>query len=127
MNLDDKLKIGMRVSREFTVAWEDTADYIGNPGVKMFSTPAMIKYMELTSGDMVFPHLPAGYNPVGTRVCINHLAPAPIGAEILVKSTLVDMDRKRLTFQVEAYFGETMIGSGSYEQFVIELEKFMNI
>jgi predicted thioesterase len=37
------------------------------------------------------------------------------------------MDRKRLTFQVEAYFGEIIIGSGSYEQFVIELEKFMNI
>jgi predicted thioesterase len=92
----------------------------------MFSTPAMIKYMELTSGDLVFPHLPAGYNPV-TRVCINHLALAPIGSKILVKSTLVDMDRKRLTFQVEAYFGEIIIGSGSYEQFVIELEKFMNI
>jgi hypothetical protein len=28
MNLDDMLKIGMRISREFTVVWEDTADYI---------------------------------------------------------------------------------------------------
>lgn len=123
--LSAKLKLGMKTSRKFKVVYEDTADYIGNPGVVMFSTPAMIKYMELTSGDMVFPHLPEGHNPVGTRVCISHLAPTPIGAEVTVKSTLVDMDRSRLTFQVEAWYGESLIGAGSYEQFIVELDRFM--
>ncbi len=123
--LSAKLKLGMKISKTYKVLKEDTADYIGNPGVVMFSTPAMIKYMELTSGDMVFPHLPEGYNPVGTRVCISHLAPTPVGAEVRVKSTLVDMDRSRLTFQVEAWYGDTLIGAGSYEQFVVELKRFL--
>lgn len=125
MNLENILKVGMKNEREFTVSYEDTAEYIGNPGVKMLSTPAMMKYMELTSGDIVFPHLPTTHNPVGTMVYIKHLASTPVDAKVLVKSTLSEIDRKRLTFQVEAYYGEILVGSGSYEQFIVELENFM--
>ncbi len=127
MNLENNIKVGMSNTREFIVNYEDTAEYIGNPGVVMLSTPAMIKYMELTSGDIVFPHLPEGYSPVGTMVCIKHLAKTPINSKISVKGTLIEIDRRRLTFEVEAYYGDILIGSGTYEQFVVELEKFMNM
>ena len=116
MNLEDNIKVGMCNSREFTVNYEDTAEYIGNPGVVMLSTPAMIKYMELTSGDIVFPHLPDGFNPVGTMVCIKHLSKTPINGKITVKGTLI-----------EAYYKGVLIGSGTYEQFVVELEKFLDM
>lgn len=125
MNLENILKVGMKNNREFIVSYEDTAEYIGNPGVKMLSTPAMMAYMELTSGDIVFPNIPKNYNPVGTMVCIKHLASTPINEKVVVYSTLIEIDRRRLTFQVEAYYGEILIGSGSYEQFVVELERFM--
>lgn len=127
MNLEDNIKVGMCNSREFTVNYEDTAEYIGNPGVVMLSTPAMIKYMELTSGDIVFPHLPDGFNPVGTMVCIKHLSKTPINGKITVKGTLIEIDRRRLTFEVEAYYKGVLIGSGTYEQFVVELEKFLDM
>jgi len=127
MNLEDNLKIGMSNTREFTVGYEDTAEFIGNPGVVMLSTPAMIKYMELTSGDIVFPHLPEGWNPVGTMVCIEHLAKTPVKGKIIVKGTLIEIDRRRLNFKVEAYYRDVLIGSGTYEQFVVELEKFLDL
>ena len=38
---------------------------------------------------------------------------------------LVEVDRKRLVFEVKAYDEAGEIGSGTHERFIIENEKFM--
>ena len=40
------------------------------------------------------------------------------------KSELVEIDRKRLVFKVEAFDERGMIGEGTHERFVIDNEKF---
>lgn len=44
--------------------------------------------------------------------------------EVTAKSELVEIDRKRLVFKVEAFDERGMIGEGTHERFVIDNEKF---
>ena len=44
--------------------------------------------------------------------------------EMTAKSELVEIDRKRLVFKVEAFDERGMIGEGTHERFVIDNEKF---
>lgn len=126
MELTEFIKIGEINVKEFLVKSEDTADYIGNTGVIVLSTPSMIRYMEDTSAHILVDKLPAGYRPVGTKIDVAHIGPTPIGGTVTVKATLTAIEKRKLTYDVAAYYGDNKIGFGSYQQHVISLEKFIN-
>ena len=88
--------------------------------VSKFSTPAMIQLMEQAAMDGVTGHLEEGEVSVGIEVNVRHLAPADIGATIVAHAELIEVDRNRLTFQVEAYNGDVKIGQGTHKRAVIK-------
>ena len=88
--------------------------------VSKFSTPAMIQLMEQSSMAAVTGHLQEGEVSVGIEVNVRHLAPADIGATIIAHSELIEVDRNRLTFQVEAYDGDKKIGDGTHKRAIIK-------
>lgn len=90
--------------------------------VDRFSTPSMIGLMERASVATVHHLLDPDQTTVGYEVNIRHLAPAPIGAQIVAHSELTGVDRNRLTFKVEAYDGDTKIGDGSHVRAIIHSE-----
>jgi predicted thioesterase len=126
MNTGDFLKVGESCTKEYIVKPEDTADFIGNKGVIMLSTPAMIKYMEDTAAQLVFDNLPEKYSPVGTKINVEHINPTPIDMRVTVKATLTAIEGRKLFYNVEAYNEKCQIGFGDYEQHIIDLEKFLN-
>ncbi len=96
----------------------------GHLGVGVLSTPSMIALMEISCHRTVEPHLEEGYTTVGTYVCVHHRAPAPVGSEVKVRSTLVDMDGRKLVFRVEAYWNGKLIGEGEHHRFIVNEERF---
>lgn len=44
----------------------------------------MIKYIELAAASIVFERLPEGHRPVGTKINVKHVNPAPVGEKIKV-------------------------------------------
>ena len=90
------------------------------PHVSKFSTPSMIQLMEQASIDGLTGHLQEGEISVGIEVNVRHLAPADIGATIIAHAELIEIDRNRLTFQVEAYDGDTKIGDGTHKRAIIK-------
>jgi fluoroacetyl-CoA thioesterase len=61
---------------------------------------------------------------VGTHVDVSHCAATPAGLEVAVKVRLVQVDGRRLVFDVEAHDGIDLIGKGRHERFVIDRERF---
>lgn len=110
MDLNNILKIGESISREYTVKEEDTADFLGNKGITVLSTSAMIFYMELTASSIVFEKIRENYRPVGSRIDVKHINPAPQGSKIRVKATVKAIDGRKVTYDVEAFNEETKIG-----------------
>ena len=73
----------------------------------------------------VNPHLdwPAEQT-VGTHINVSHSAATPPGLDVTVKVELVQVEGRRLVFEVEAHDGVDLISRGSHERFVIDRARF---
>ena len=91
----------------------------------MFATPALVALMESTCLGSVLPFLPEGWGTVGVKVDIVHTRATPVGQRVTCESTLVEVDRRRLVFEVVAKDERGEIGRGRHERFVIDTKKFM--
>ena len=118
------IAIGLKGHLEQTVTEEVTADRIGSGLVKVFATPMMIALIEQTCNESVVPYLDAGQGTVGTHVDVSHCAATPVGMRVWCDSELVEVDRRRLVFDVKANDECGLIGEGRHERFIIDSAKF---
>lgn len=126
MNFDTLLKVGDTNINEYIVKQENTADFLGNEGVTVLSTPSMIGFMEATAAQIVTTKLPENYRPVGTKINIEHINSTPVNSKVTVKATLMTLEGRKLRFNVEAFNEKSKIGFGEYEQHIINLNSFLN-
>ena len=120
----DMLK-GLCHSETLVVEHKDTAAVYGSGSLEVFATPAMIALMEKTCLESVNVQIGEGNTTVGIAVNIKHLKASPVGALIRCDAKLVEVDRKRLVFEVKCFEGESLVGEGVHERFVVDSEKFM--
>lgn len=120
------LEIGLKGQQSEIVTNDKTAAAMGSGTLAVYATPAMIALMEKTAMLSVSAALEEGQATVGTRLEISHLAACGLGTKVSCESELTEIDRKRLVFSVTAYNGETVIGKGIHERFIIDTEKFMS-
>lgn len=123
--MDFNLKTGMTAQVEKTVSEEDTAVKFGSGGVRVFATPMMIALMENAALNAVDPHLGEGFATVGLSLNVKHMAATPVGMKVSAKAELLSIEGKKLTFRIEAYDEQEMIGEGIHERYIIELAKFL--
>lgn len=117
--------IGLRHSETLVVEHKDTAAVYGSGALEVFATPAMIALMEKTCLESVASKIGEGNTTVGIAVNIKHLKASPVGSLIRCDAKLVEVDRKRLVFEVQCFEGESLIGEGAHERFVVDSAKFM--
>ena len=118
----DTLKVGMKNE----MVWDVTRDLCTARGdYLVFSTPSMTRLVEMTSQELVKPHLKPGQGQVGTVVNIRHLAATPIGKQVRCEAELVAIDRRRLTFKAKVFDDVEQVGEAEHERFVIDLDKYM--
>ncbi len=120
-----QLNIGLIGESTTTVVHENTAAAVGAGGVEVFGTPMMIALMEQAAWRAVEQQLDEGQVTVGTLVNIKHLAATPLGQQVRASATLVEIDRRRLVFKVEAYDEKRKIGEGFHERFIVNLAQFI--
>ena len=119
------MELGIKGAAETVVVYEHTAAAVGSGALEVFSTPSMMALMEKASRELVQPYLEEGQSTVGTRLEVSHVAASPIGAHIRAESTLVEIDRRMLTFEVKAYADGELIGEGRHQRCIIYAERFM--
>lgn len=119
------MKTGIRGEQMIIVTEQQTAKYLGSGELAVFATPCMIALMENTAYKSVQPFLDPGQGTVGTLLNVKHLAATPVGMEVRCETRLIEIDRKRLVFEVEAFDACGLIGEGTHERFIIDNQKFM--
>ena len=92
--------------------------------LKVYATPSMIALMEQAAYKSVSAELEEGKGTVGTLMNVSHISATPLGMEVTAKSQLVEIDRKRLVFKVEAFDECGKIGEGTHERFIIDDQAF---
>lgn len=118
------IQLGASLEQQLLVTTEVAISFLEMDEARVLATPQMIRYMEWTSRNLVLPQLDAGYDTVGTKVNISHLAAAPIGTVVTFKSEIIGVDEKRVTFQVSARTEDEVIGEGTHERGIINVAKF---
>lgn len=124
--MEFNIKVGLKNKLEKVVAIEDTAKMFGSGAALVFATPMMIGLMEGAAMNAVQEYLPEGYSTVGVSVAIKHTSATAVGKRVWANAELVEVDRKRLVFKVEAFDEDKQIGEGVHERFIIDEEKFMS-
>ena len=125
------LQAGIEHTFRFTVTDEKTVPALFPEATeftvmpKVLATGYMVGLFEWTCIQLLAPHLdwPAEQT-VGTHVDVSHVAATPPGLEVTVTARLVEVDRRRLVFEIEAADNAGLIGKGRHERFVIDKEKF---
>ena len=120
------MELGIKGAAETVVVYENTAAAVGSGALEVFSTPSMIALMENTAYTSVAGELEEGQGTVGTLMNVKHLAASPVGMEVTCETKLIEVDRKRLVFEVKAFDKVGCIGEGIHERFIIANEKFLN-
>src|ERR1700730_14875106 len=124
--LNMTLTVGMKGEAVTTVVHENTAAAVGAGGVEVFGTPMMVALMENAAWQAVINALDEGQVTVGTIVNIRHLAATPLGQQVRATAELIQIDGRRLLFNVEAYDERQKIGDGQHERYIVQLDRFLS-
>ena len=119
------MEIGIKGRVETIVNNGNTAKFVGSGALDVFATPNMIGLMEQAAQASVAPYLEEGQGTVGTKIEVSHDAATPLGMKVWAESELIEIDRRRLVFEVKAYDEAGLIGQGRHERFIIQNEKFL--
>ena len=131
-HMKDSLKSGIthefrfRVPESKTVPhlYPESPEFQAMP--RVFATGFMVGFIEWACIRAVHAHLDwPREQTVGTYVNISHLAATPPGLEVCARVRLVEVDGRRLLFEVEASDGVDVISRGTHERFIINAEKFV--
>lgn len=121
----EEIKVGLVGEKSVVVGPELTASHLGSGDSEVFSTPSLIALMENAAMRAIDPLLPAGKASVGTAVAIRHLAATPVGMQVTARAEVIEVDRRRVEFRVEARDEVEVIGEGTHTRFIIDKGSFL--
>ena len=125
MDSPHKIETGAWLEKEFLVEEQHTAPHVGSGSVAVLATPSMIAFMEITARELLDQFLPDTHSTVGTHVDIYHLAPAAQGKTVRAEAQVEGVEGNKVHLTVAVWEGETQVGKGTHERFVIEIDRFL--
>jgi fluoroacetyl-CoA thioesterase len=119
-----EIPIGTKLEQKLLVDNEVAIDFLGMEAARVLATPWMIGWMERTCRNAVLPYLEAGYDTVGTRVDVSHLAATPMGMTVTFTAEVISVEDRRVNFKVEAWDEKEKAGEGTHQRAIINIERF---
>lgn len=120
-----EIPVGAKGRVDGIVTDQLTAAAVGSGSVEVFATPYMVAAMENAACEAIRPYYGEGENSVGTKLGITHDAATPVGMKYWAEAEVTEVDRRRIVLKVTAYDETGIIGSGTHERFIIQMEKFL--
>ena len=116
--------IGVRGETQETVAFEHTLTSHNPKLPPVYSTPDMIRLMEIAAFQALQPYCEGDEITVGTSINVEHRAASGIGAHITAEAVLESFDGRFYTLRVAARDDAREIGRGTVSRAVVSLGKF---
>lgn len=120
-----KVLIGATKEREIDVNSGQTTSFLWK-GENVLSTPSMISEMEETCRLLLKEEFlqDQEWDSVGTLVNVRHLKATPVRTQVKLKSKVINVVDRRITFEVEATDRLEKIGDGLHERAIINVPEF---
>ena len=92
---------------------------------EVFATGYLVGFLEWACILAIKPHLDwPREQSLGTHINVSHEAATLPGMEVTASVELVEVERRKLVFRIEAHDGINVISRGTHERFVIDRQKF---
>ena len=124
MNLAEMIRPGSSGRAELLVDEEHTAPRVGSGKVHVLATPVMINLIEAAALEALDKHLPPGYQSLGTRLDVKHVAATPVGMRVVAEASISRIEGRTVFFAVSVKDEKELVGEGSHERVVVNVEKF---
>jgi predicted thioesterase len=118
------LQPGLSGTADLVVGEEHTAPSIGSGKVRVLATPVMINLIEAAALAAMEHLLPSGYQSLGTHLDVRHVAATPVGMKVIASARVTAVDGRTVTFAVEARDEKDLIGDGTHQRVIVNVEKF---
>jgi fluoroacetyl-CoA thioesterase len=118
----ESLKPGLELKKTLTVDETRCIGFMGKEGM-VYATPRMVSDVEYACRDFLLAHLDTGEDSVGAHVSIDHLAATPLGLTVEVCARIVEVDRRKVTFEFTVHDPVEQCGRGKHVRFVVETAK----
>ncbi len=110
-------------SKTVPALYPESAEFQEMPEV--FATGFMVGFLEWACIDAIKPHLNwPDEQSLGTHINVSHTAATPPGLLVTARVKLIEVNGRRLVFEVEADDGVDIIAAGTHERFVIDRDRF---
>jgi len=119
------IPIGASGTAEETVEFKHTLTAHHPELPPVYSTPDMIRLMEIAAFNALQPYCEGDEITVGTAINIQHRAASGIGTKIRAEAVLESFDGRFYTVRVTAWDDAQEIGRGTVSRAVVSLGKFL--
>ena len=125
------LKPGIKYQHKFLLPptktvpalYPEAEEFLAMPEV--FATGFLVGFLEWACIKCVNPHIDWPVEQtLGTHIDVTHQAATPPGLEITANVELIEVDGRRLIFNVEADDGIELISKGRHERFIVNRDRF---
>jgi predicted thioesterase len=116
------LTTGLTATKRITVDESRVIAFMGDD-CRVYATPRIISDIEYTCRNFLLQHLDPGEDSVGTRVNVEHVGPALLGAEVSIDIKVANVDGRRVTFEATVKDGADDVLRGTHERFVVAVAK----
>ena len=120
-----EIPIGARGTAEETVEFKHTLTSHHPELPTVYSTPEMIRLMEIAAFNALQPYCEGDEITVGTAINIEHRAASGVGARIRVEAVLESFDGRFYTLRVSASDDIQEIGRGTVGRAMVNVGRFM--
>jgi len=92
---------------------------------EVFATGFMVGFLEWACLKAMIPHLDWPVEQtVGTHINVSHEAATPAGMTVTAKVKLIEVNDRKLKFDVQGFDEEGLISQGTHERFIIDKDRF---
>jgi fluoroacetyl-CoA thioesterase len=119
-----RIQPGLHGTATLVVSEAHTAPRIGSGRVHVLATPVMINLMEAAALDAIESLLPDGHQSLGIHLDVSHHAATPVGMRVTAIARVLDLEGRKVRFEVEARDERELIGGGTHERVVVNVSRF---
>jgi fluoroacetyl-CoA thioesterase len=121
----NQIPLGARGEAEETVEFKHTLTAHRPELPPVYSTPDMIRLMEIAAFQALQPYCEGDEISVGTSINIEHRAASGIGARIKAEAALESFDGRFYTMRVTARDDTQEIGRGTVGRAIVSMGRFV--
>jgi fluoroacetyl-CoA thioesterase len=120
--MKDSLKPGISKVRRVIVDRDRTVAFMGEQG-RVYATPELCRDIEHTCREALLEHVSPEEDSVGIEIMVRHSAPTLPGMEVSITATVINVEGRKVSFDVVATDELEPIGTGKHVRFIVDREK----